>query len=299
LVVGLNGSYHGTTYGAGAVTGDDLEQDEYRVDRRDVRHVAPVVDAACPSCHSQPCALGCADELEQLFATEGDRVAAVVLEPVLGSGAYPLTVDFAQTAARLCADHGALLIVDEVATGFGRTGRWFATEALEVRPDALVLSKGINNGTLPLAATLFAEPVVDAFAAAGAVLAHGETQAGNPPACAAALATIDLMEDEDLVARGARAGKRLAAGLRALSTRTPALAEVRGRGLMLGLELRGAQGLPLTPSEVLATVEAILDEGVIVHPGPGGIGLLPPLTIADDELDQIVAALARVLGVAE
>lgn len=297
LVVGLKGSYHGTAYGASALTGDDLEQAEYCVERGDIRHVTPGVQGPCPACGQAPCAGGCALELDSLFEREGDRIAAVVMEPVLGSGAYPVSPEFAQHAAELCAQHGALLVIDEVATGFGRTGTWFATETLGVEPDVLVLSKGINNGALPLAATLFAEPVVEAFAAASAVFAHGETQAGNPAACAAALATIDVMEDEDLVARGARAGERLAGGLAALARRAPALAHVRGRGLMLGLELHRPGGVPYRPVEVLGTIEALLDEGVIVHPGPGGIQLLPPLTISDEECDMLVDALARVLGV--
>jgi adenosylmethionine-8-amino-7-oxononanoate aminotransferase len=296
IVVGLRGSYHGTMYGSMALTGDDLEQDEYGVDRRNVRHVHPGVDGACPTCGGDCAAGGHGSELEALFAREGDRIAAVVFEPVLGSGGYAVSPDFAAGAAGLCAEHGALLIVDEVATGFGRTGRWFATEALGVQPDVLILSKAINNGYLPLAATLFTERVVHAFAEAGAVFAHGETQSGNPAACAAALATIDVMEDDDLVARGAAMGERLRAGVQAMADEGLGVLGVRGHGLMLGVELRGADGAPLRPVQVMATVEALLGEGVIVHPGPGGIGLLPPLTISPAQVDEIVDALRRVLS---
>lgn len=285
LVVGLRGSYHGTMYGSMALTGDDLEQDEYGVDRRAVRHVAPGVEGESDGA-----------ELAELFAAEGDRIAAVVLEPVLGSGGYPLSGAFAAQAAALCSEHGALLVVDEVATGFGRTGRWFATEELGVRPDLLILSKAINSGYLPLAATLIAEPVVTAFASAGATFAHGETQAGSPAACAAALATIEVMEDEDLVARGAAMGDRLRAGVQGLADEGLGVLAVRGRGLMLGVELCGRDGAPMRPLEVMATVDALLGEAVIVHPGPGGIGLLPPLVIAPEEIDVIVGALRRVLG---
>ena len=296
IVVGLRGSYHGTMYGSMALTGDDLEQDEYGVDRRHVRHVAPGIEGRCPHCGGDCEAEGCEGELAHLFAAEGDRIAAVVLEPVLGSGGYAVTPAFAARAAQLCADHGALLVIDEVATGFGRTGRWFATEHLGVSPDVLILSKAINSGYLPLAATLFAAPVVASFASSGAVFAHGETQSGNPAACAAALATIDVMEDDDLVVRGAAMGALLRAGVERLADEGLGVRAVRGRGLMLGVELAGADGAPMRPLEVMATVEALLGEGVIVHPGPGGIGLLPPLTIATDEVDTLVGALRRVLG---
>jgi adenosylmethionine-8-amino-7-oxononanoate aminotransferase len=295
IVVGLRGSYHGTMYGSMALTGDDLEQDEYGVDRRSVRHVQPGVEGQCPGCAGH-CPRGCGDELAELFEREGERIAAVVLEPVLGSGGYVVTRAFASLAARLCAEHGALLVIDEVATGFGRTGAWFATERLEVQPDALILSKAINSGYLPLAVTLFGARVVEAFASSGATFAHGETQAGNPAACAAALATIDVLESEGLVEHGAAMGERLHAGLTRLGTQRLGVRAVRGRGLMLGVELESAGGGTMRPHEVLETVEVMLGEGVIVHPGPGGIGLLPPLVITPDEIDSILDALGRVLA---
>jgi adenosylmethionine-8-amino-7-oxononanoate aminotransferase len=296
IVVGLRGSYHGTTHGSMAVTGEELDQDEYGVDRRYVRHVAAGVDGACPQCGQDCHADGCGDELGQLFEHEGDRIAAVVLEPVLGSGAYPVSRPFAARVAQQCAVHGALLIIDEVATGFGRTGRWFATEELGVRPDILILSKAINSGYLPLAATLFAAPVVNAFAASGTTFAHGETQGGNPAACAAALATIAVMEDEGLVAHGAVMGDRLRSGVARLRAEGLGVTEVRGRGLMLGVELRGVAGASMRRGEVIGTVEALLREGIIVHPAPGGIGLLPPLVITAPDVDAIIDALRSVLG---
>ena len=276
LVVGLEGSYHGTTYGALGLTGEDLGQSEYAVELGRFRHVPPNDVAA----------------LQDLVRREGDRLAAIIVEPVLGTGCIPLDAEFVGALAETCDARDCLLVADEVATGFGRTGRMFASEAWGRPPDLLLLSKAINSGYLPMAAVLVGERVARAFDEADIVFASGETGAGHPAACAAALATLDVMRDDDLVARASAAGERLRAGLEELEAH-PLVAGQRGMGLMRSLLLRRADGDPIDGGEMLHAVAAVREEGAIVHPEPRGLGLLPPLVISEDELDELLDCVAR------
>jgi adenosylmethionine-8-amino-7-oxononanoate aminotransferase len=287
LVACLSKGYHGTSIGAMAVTGEDLEQAEYGIGREDVLVLpTPGDDGAGP------------DQLAPLFAEHGDRLAAFIVEPILGSaGVIELPDAYLKEVQRLCRRHEVLLIVDEVATGFGRTGALFASEHFGLEPDLMTMSKGINSGYLPLGATAISGRVQRAFAERGAVFAHGETQAGNPLSCAAALATLDVIEADDLVGRAARVGAHLECGLRSLQ-RHPHVGAVRGRGLMLGVELlrdRAARA-PVPFATVLATLQRCAREGLIVHPAPSGISLFPPLVLDTDGADRIVETLDGVVG---
>lgn len=278
LVIGLRGSYHGTMYGSSALTGDDLEQEEYSIDRRWVRHAAP----------------NSGEELAEVLDREGQHVAAVFVEPVLGSGCIPLTPDYVASLGKLRQRHDFLLVVDEVATGFGRTGNMFACETWPISPDLLVLSKGITSGYLPLAAVLVSARVARDFDRAGVVFAHGETQSGNPAACAAAMATLEVIRDEDLVANARAVGELLGQRLDALTVH-PRVAGHRGLGLMRSLLLQRSPGTPMGEAEMMLAVEAVRDEGAIVHPNPSGLGLLPPLTFTTDDVDELVGCLSRTL----
>jgi len=299
LVACLSKGYHGTSIGAMAVTGEDLEQAEYGVDREQVRVLPTPERFRCPACAGQPaCALTCIEPLTELLHRESERIAALIVEPVLGSaGVIELPEPWLLAAQRLCAEHDVLLIVDEVATGFGRTGAMFATEPLGLEPDLMTMSKGITSGYLPLGATAVSERVHEAFARRGAVFAHGETQAGNPLACAAALATLDVLEAEQLVARAQSVGAHLQAGLRRLLDH-PHVGDVRGRGLMLGVELVSDRETraPVPFPTVLATLDACAREGLLVHPAPSGFSLFPPLVLDRAQAERIVATLENVLG---
>ncbi|MCC3765518.1 aminotransferase class III-fold pyridoxal phosphate-dependent enzyme [Glycomyces sp. TRM65418] len=282
-VAALADSYHGTLDSAMAVTGEDLEQDEYGVDRSAVMHVPTPLDER-----------GAADALERLRAAAG-RLAAVIVEPVLGSAGVLVPHEhFFSGLNDLCEANDICLIVDEVATGFGRTGSMFAAEWTGLRPDLLVMSKGINGGFLPMSAVLIHQRVWEAFAAGGAVLRTGETQAGNPLACAAALATLDVIEADDLVSRSLRSGERLTAML------TDALPRARGqalaptgRGLMLGVGLQGPGGT-VDVAQAAVVVERFRSLGVIVHLSDRGFSLMPPLIIDDDDVKLIADAAGQV-----
>ncbi|WP_018500445.1 daptide-type RiPP biosynthesis aminotransferase [Parafrankia discariae] len=277
LVVGLRDSYHGLTYGSSALTGEDLAQDLYLVDRRFVRHVG----------FTDP------TELRRLVTGAGAQIGAVVVEPVLGTGAHELPADFLAELAALRERHGFLLVADEVATGFGRTGTWFASQDWPVRPDVMVLSKGLTNGTCAGSAVVVSHGVRAAFDDADAVLAHGETNAGTPPTCAAITATVAEMRRLDVVARAAALGDRLGAALAELTGRHPAVAGFRGRGLFRHLGLVRPDGTAFTPADVTAALEAIRLAGAVAHPGPAGIQLVPPLVYTDDDLDGLLDAVDR------
>ncbi|GAB3996757.1 hypothetical protein GCM10029992_17740 [Glycomyces albus] len=194
----------------------------------------------------------------------------------------------------LCEAHDICLIADEVATGFGRTGSMFASEWTGLRPDLVVMSKGINSGYLPMSAVLIHERVWEAFASGSHVLRSGETQAGNPLACAAALATLDVIEADELVSRSLSAGRLLSDLL------TEALPRARGqalpptgRGLMIGVHLRGPHG-PVAVEQAAAVVERFRSLGVIVHLSERGFSLFPPLVIDEVDLKSIADAAGQV-----
>jgi acetylornithine/LysW-gamma-L-lysine aminotransferase len=222
------------------------------------------------------------DNLERMDRAITDATAAVLLEIVQGEGGVrPGSGDYLRGVRQLCDERGALLIVDEVQTGFGRTGRWFAFQHHDVEPDILCLAKGIAGG-VPMGAIMLGPRVQGLHSGV-----HGSTFGGNPLACAAALATLDVIESEDLPARAAVKGAYV---LEQLSTfDAPVVREVRGLGLMIGIELR---------TRVRAYLEALIDEGVLALPaGPTVLRLLPPLVIDDADLDLVLAALRRVLAV--
>jgi adenosylmethionine-8-amino-7-oxononanoate aminotransferase len=299
IVVALADSYHGTSLGAAAVTGEELGQQVDGVDRREVRHIPTPRRRTCPACAGEPaCTAECARALVELVAAEGERIAAILLEPILGSaGVVELPDEFLEVVADICREHGILLICDEVATGFGRTGRMFASELLGLEPDLMTLSKGINSGYLPLGATLVSEEVFAPMHASGTLFAHGETQAGNPLSCAAALATLEVIERDGLVANAAAVGAHLRDRLRELEPLRH-VAEVRGHGLMLGVELVAdpRAGTPPAAEDVWMVVGECLRAGLIVHPAPAGVSLFPPLVLTRDEADRIADVLLEVIG---
>ncbi len=281
LVIGLKGSYHGTMYGSHALSGDDLLQSAYSVDRRSVRHVSHSDDG---------------EELEALLTREGNRVAAVVVEPVLGSGAHVLSDAFVSRLLALREEHGFLLVADEVATGFGRTGSMFATDGWPAAPDALILSKALTNGAAGAAAILVGPRIASAFERGGWTFVHGETQAGTPVCAAAIIAVIAELHRIDVEATTTA----LAAELSSLTTRLTAdglVAAVTGTGCFIGLALRDRHDGLLSGAEVLRIVADIADNGVLVQPGPSAIELIPAYGFDSGELLEVESAVRA--GVAQ
>jgi putrescine---pyruvate transaminase len=220
-----------------------------------------------------------------------ERVAAIVAEPVIGAGGvFPPPEGYLAGLREVCDESGALLIFDEVITGFGRLGSWFGTHHYDVTPDMMTFAKAITSGYLPLGGVIVG-PKLRGWLEAdpGYLLAHGGTYGGHPTCCAAGIANLELMRAEDLPARAAAAGRRLRAGLEGLLGR-PGVAEVRGEGLMQAIGLE-------PPVAAAAMSEALLARGVIGRalPYANSLAFSPPLIISDDEVDELVAASAAVL----
>lgn len=221
------------------------------------------------------------DRIEPLKEAVTEDTAAVILEIVQGEGGVRRgSSAYFQEVQAICHERGVLLIIDEVQTGFGRTGRWFAFEHVDIQPDLICLGKAIAGG-VPMGAIAIG-PRVSVLP----VGVHGSTFGGNPLACAAAVATLDVIETEDLVRRAAELGTYFLQQL--MSIESPLVREVRGIGLMIGIELK-TRAMPL--------VKALADQGVqVLTAGPTVLRLLPPLVISREELDEVVAVIDRVLG---
>jgi acetylornithine/succinyldiaminopimelate/putrescine aminotransferase len=219
-------------------------------------------------------------DLDELEAALAPSVAAVLLEPVQGEGGVnPASAEYLQGVRRLCDERGILLMLDEVQTGLGRCGAWFAHQRLGVVPDVVTMAKALGNG-VPIGACWAKAEVAAVFEPGD----HATTYGGQPLATAAARAVLAVMEAEDVPARAERAGERLRAGAAALS----GVAEVRGLGLLLAIELDGHES-----KEVAAR---LLELGVIVNAiTPTALRLAPSLLISDDEIDLAVDLLTEAL----
>jgi 4-aminobutyrate aminotransferase len=227
--------------------------------------------------------------------TAPDETAAFVMEPVLGEGGYlPAPIAFVRGAAEICAENGILFVADEVQTGFARTGRMFAVEHAGVEPDIMVMAKGIASG-FPIAA-IGARADLMARWHRGA---HGGTYGANPMGCAAALATIDVILDEQLVRRSTARGHQLIEGLRALQATHPGVGDVRGLGLMVAAELTAANRLPDAARTAAVMAHCLeRDHLVLMSCGTDGtvIRFMPPLVVTEAEIDRALAAFGDALA---
>ena len=258
-IVALENSFHGRTLGALSVTGQPTKRAAFE----------PLVPGVT---------FAKLNDSASLATAVGDETGCVIVEPVQGEGGiHPARAEFLARARDLADERGALLVFDEVQTGVGRTGSFFAWELLGTKPDVVTLAKGLANG-LPIGALLVAEELAPGFEPGD----HASTFGGNPVACAAACAVLDTVTGEllaDVRTKGARLTREL--------ERLPATVEVRGAGLLLGLEI------DRVASDAIAEC---LDRGVLVgSAGERVLRLAPPLTITDDELDQALTVLQEVL----
>jgi adenosylmethionine---8-amino-7-oxononanoate aminotransferase len=276
--VKLREAYHGDTIGSVSVGGIDLFHAAYGPLLFDT-HAAEPGDAA---------------DLARVLAAHGEEVAAVIVEPLVQGAAGILTHSpgYLRAVRELCDEHGVLLICDEVAVGFGRTGTMFACEQEGVSPDLLCLAKGLTGGYLPLAATLTTETVYEAFLGAPEeqrTFFHGHTYTGNPLACAAALASLDVFEEERTIERLQPKIELLWERLREIEA-MPEVAEVRGRGFMVGIDL-GAHDPALRMGHRVTL--AARERGALVRPLGDTVVLVPPLAISDEELGQLLDIVAE------
>jgi adenosylmethionine-8-amino-7-oxononanoate aminotransferase len=278
----LREAYHGDTIGSVSIGGIDLFHSLYR----------PLL---FDSLQAEP---GDAGHMEALLSEHGERIAAVVVEPLVQGAAGMLVhpPGYLRAVREICDRHGVLLICDEVATGFGRTGRMFACEHEDVAPDFMCLAKGITGGYLPLAATLTTERVYEAFLGAHEdyrTFFHGHTYTGNPLACAAALATLDVFEQERTLDRLQVKIDLLGRWLRGYVESLPTVAEVRRRGFMTGIELTGFDPALRMGHEVSLAARR---RGAIVRPLGDVVVLMPPLSISEADLRRLVSITAEAIA---
>jgi adenosylmethionine-8-amino-7-oxononanoate aminotransferase len=222
----------------------------------------------------------------RVFAEHGDRIAAVIAEPVQGAGGvWPPADGYLAGLRRLCDDHGALLIFDEVITGFGRTGSWFGAQHFGVTPDLLTFAKAVTSGYQPVSGVVCSRAVCDALEEPGFLLRTGYTYSGHPTACAAGVANLGVIEGDGLLARATAVGAQLRDGLAALVA-DGLLAGSRGAGAVWAAEL-GRDAVPVR--------NALLDRGVVLRPIGTALAICPPLVITDHEVTVLLDALAEVL----
>ena len=267
-VIAVLDGFHGRTYGSLAATGQPKYHEGFEPMPEGFRFVAR-------------------NDSEALRAAVGAHSAAIMLEPIQGEcGIQPCSDEFMRTARELCDQHGLVLIFDEVQCGMGRTGRFFAHEWAGVRPDIITLAKGLGNG-VPIGAMLAAEPVASSFVPGN----HGCTFGGNFLSSTAALATLDVLAEEDLMANALRVGAYFAKKLGAWGEQSGVVKEIRGRGLILGVELN----LPLARD----LMKVCLENGFVFNAvGEWTLRFLPPLTITtsdvDEAMDKLLAAYEAV-----
>ncbi|WP_461666410.1 acetylornithine transaminase [Gordonia sputi] len=265
-IVAADKAFHGRTMGALAMTGQPAKRAPFEPMPAGVDFV-PYGD------------------VEALTAAVSSETAAVILEPILGeSGVIVPPADYLAHARRLTAEHGALLVLDEVQTGIGRTGTFFAHQAAGIVPDVMTLAKGLGGG-LPIGATIATGPAAELFTPGQ----HGTTFGGNPVSAAAALAVLDEFDNSNLVDHVAAVGKSIATGVEALDH--PLISHVRGSGLLLGVVLT---------APVSAKVESTArDNGFLINaPAPDVLRLAPPLILTEEQAGDFVAALPQILDAA-
>ena len=298
-VIAFRGGFHGRTHGAMALSSSGIRYRGHFEPLLGGIHFAPYPYVLRnPTGQTDEAALSFSlAGIEELFSTliYPDDVAAFLVEPILGEGGYVLPPDRFLPALREVADqHGILLIVDEVQTGMGRTGRMWASEWVAARPDIVVMAKGIASG-MPLSGIMASPELLARFGPG----AHGGTYGGNAVACAAAVATLDVIESEGLVENAARQGDRLLAGLRQAAAGHELVAEVRGRGLMIGLEFAQSPGLTPRPDLAKALLhEAFERKLLLLTCGTYGqvVRVIPPLVTTDEEVDLAIGIIGESLA---
>jgi putrescine---pyruvate transaminase len=299
-VISLQGGYHGATAGTFAVCGLPHMVEAYAP-----LQVPGFVKVAPPHPFRDRGAGTDAElverraaELREAIEKEGpETVSAVILEPILSSGGFIIPpLGWLRAVRAICDELGVLMIADEVITGFGRTGRWFACEHEGIVPDLMSVAKGITSGYVPLSASIARRRLADAFPAGGTQEnVHPNTYAGHPVACAAALANLRIMEQDGLVDNAERMGARLRGGLEGAVGAQAIVGEVRGRGLMVCVDLvePDGSGRPLDPKRVASLDRTAWERGAIVYARGNVVRLAPPLCISAAEIDQLVGIVAE------
>jgi 4-aminobutyrate aminotransferase len=294
-IIAFLGAFHGRTMGALSLTASKPQQK-----RRFAPLVPGVTHVRYPDVYrgssggvedAEAFALGCARYIEEkLFKTvlPPEEVAAIFIEPVQGEGGYVVApTPFMQELRRICDRHGILLVVDEVQSGIGRTGKWFAVEHTGVQPDIVCMAKGIASG-MPLGVTMTRAEIMDWVPGS-----HASTFGGNPVCVAAALATLDVIEKEGLLANSAEVGNHMLKRMAGWPAKHRIVGDVRGRGLMIGVDIvKDQKTKEYSPEKRDRIVEHAFERGILfLGCGPSTVRIAPPLVVTKDEADVAMDAL--------
>ena len=302
--------YHGFTYGALSATGQPRRRKAFEPLVPGFPHAHPPYCYRCPiGLDADSCGIACADDIERIIQGEGpETVIGIIAEPIIGGGGAIVSPDtYLPKLRQICDDYGLLLILDEVITGFGRTGKMFACEHWGVQPDLITLAKGLTSGYLPLGACVASTKVFNAFLGdtdENKEFAQVCTYGGHPVACAAGIANLKILQEERLWENAEKVGTRLLSKLETLRE-LPIVGDVRGKGLLIGVELIEPDGTHLETAKTNRIVGQLRDfdkGGVIV----GKIGhaveepesiifIAPPLILTETEADRIFETLRQVL----
>lgn len=297
------GAYHGTTMGALSVNGLGGIRGAFGPVVPGARHVPMSHRYRCPYCRDAgACTLVCYDEIERAVEFEGtDQIAAIIAEPVQNAGGCipPGSMEYFKKIRQLCDQTGILMIMDEVICGFGRLGELFGSSYFGVEPDLITTAKGITSSYAPLGAVLVKKSVADVFNEGPGFL-HGLTFGGHPVSCAAAIANLDIMLEEDLPGRAKKMGNYFRQELEAAFHTHPNVGDIRGAGLFLGVELVTDRATKATLPRESDHLHWLTDEmraaGLILRNDDRGdptTQLCPPLVITREEIDRVVSILDR------
>ena len=312
VIVARGSSYHGNTRGALDASGREPLRRPYEPWLGQTLRVPAVNEYRCPNpAHPTDCALFHADQLERTIVEAGpQRVAVFVAEPIGGatSGAAVPPDGYWSAIGEVCRRHGVLLLADEVMTGFGRTGEWFASDHFGLRPDLLIAAKGASSGYWPLGLAIASRAIHDAIAAAGGFV-HGFTWSHHPVGAAVGMAVLERIKELRLVDRARTQGDKLLTRLRDALAENPLIGDVRGMGLLICVEMvedrASKRPFPRTARVTERVMERAMEVGLLLYPSTGNVDgtngdyllIGPPLTILDDELDLIVDRASLALAV--
>ena len=299
----LSEGYHGETIGALSVGSMDLFAEMYKPMMMDNIHIEAPDCYRCPYGETRDtCSCACFEHAERAFAAHGHETAAMIVEPLLQGSAgmriYP--EEYLRKLRALCDAHDVLLIADEIATGFGRTGRLFACERAGITPDLMCLSKGLTGGYMPMSITVVKQKIYDAFYAdwsEGKAFMHSHTYAGNPLGCSAALAVLDILDEENILERAEETASWLSARMAETFGAHPNVGEIRHIGLIHAVELvedRAAKR-PFDGGRRLgyAIYRRALQHGLLLRPLGDVLYFNPPLNIGRDDLDTAIARMKQ------
>ncbi|MGE5255164.1 MAG: aspartate aminotransferase family protein [Hyphomicrobiales bacterium] len=305
-------SYHGSTMGAMSVSADYRNWCAEPVVPGTV-HILPPYCYRCPFGRAYPsCDIQCAKHVEDVIRLEGGarRVAAVIGEPIFGAGGVIVPVEEYWPMVRaICDKYEAVLIADEIMTGFGRTGKWFGMDNWGVVPDIMTLAKGITSGAVPLGATIVRPWLAEKFETQAYL--HGHTYSGHALAMAAAVATIEAYQQDQLIERAAKTGTYLMQKLQAIQDKHPCVGEVRGKGLFCGIEIvknrktkepihEALMEPPRPATSKMKFLGKCMEEGVYIMAGGASVIMIcPPLTITTAELDFGLDVIDRNLAICD